>query len=500
MKKLMAIILALVVLALPVASLADGDFISEAVANGRSVERVTTLKMMEIGDESVDQLVGSLLDVISVVTYWQEADGVQTGLQVNMDGKDILSIDVAGADETVYLRSNLLKGDIIAVAPQDVEAIAEKVLKTMVAEQLIDEEDVENAMEQMRTAMADASNSMANVDFEAVMTGFDFSALQLFSESVVAERLVEQSDLSGLPEGSDPAVAAMTMNLTADDIIQVYDAFFDAIKNNKEYLALLDTMVVSVNDQPMSAEDAVNEMQKQLHEGLSEVMEGDIPVTIYINANEEVVAATCEMAMKGIDDTSGETLPIKAYVKSWRSTEDEQVTYTMDYTIEAGDELMANASMLMVTSGNDIDAMLSITDEDGVVVLGFQKTENVTDTERSVDAVVAMSFGTNEGGWTNSASSIALTVDIDGKKNGVDAEQTTVVTLSLNGGELASMTTVSKTGEPKDSIATEEAIRLAELSQEDFQTWFEGVMTTLQIYPMTLLQALPTDVLMMLME
>lgn len=495
MKKLVAMILAMVMLAMPIASLAEGDFISEAVENGRCVERVTTFAMSETGEEDVDAIIGGLLKALSIVTYWQEADGVQTGLRINMDGTDILSIDVAGADEKLYLRSDLLKGDTIAVAQEDSKAIAEKVIKTLAAEGVIDEEDVNTALKQVEESISGTANPMADVDFEAIMNGFDFSALQQFAEGMAGR--IEQSDLSGLPEGSDPAVAAVTMKLTAEDIIQCYDVIFDAVKNNKEYLALLDTMIVSVNDQPMSAEDAVNEMQKQLHDGLGEVVQGEIPVTIFMNGDDEVVAATMEMEMKVPDEESGEVQPIKADVDYWRHTEDGQVAHMVVYNILSDGELMANASLQLVTSDGYVDAMLNITDPENIVAFGFQRMENATDTERTVDAVVAISFGTNENGAANSASTVMVTIDIDAKKNGVDAEQTTVATLSLNGNDLASMTTQSKTGEPKESIVTEAAIRLAELGQEDFQAWLEGVINNLQVWVVTAIQSLPSDVLMM---
>lgn len=494
MKKLFAIIMTLMVLALPMAGMAEGDFISEAVANGRMVERTTTFSMMETGDETADQIIGGLLDSLAVVTYSQEA-GKQSGLAVNMNGKDILTIDVAVTDEKLYLRSDLLKGDTVVFAEGDSQAITENLLKTLVAEGIIGEDDMATALAQMETALSDMSNPMADVDFEAVINGFDFTELVQFGTEFI-ER-VEEGDLSGLPEGSDPAIRALTLRMTGEDIVRVYDVIFNMLKANKEYLAMLDSMIVSVDDVNMSAEEALNQMQQQIDTQMAGMVEGDIPTTIYLNGDDEVVAVTSDFVMKVAADEGSEPEPISAKIVYFRQTADAQVQHSFNYTIENNDGVMARVSGAVVAAGGTTNARVSIQDDENTITFTFQKTENASDTERSVNAVVSVSYGANDAVET---STLLLTVDIAAAKNDVDAEQITALTLSMDGTELGTMITHSKTADPKESIVSEDAIRLAEMPQEDFQSWFEGVIFNLQVWLMTAVQALPTSVLMLMAQ
>lgn len=496
MKKIVAVFMALVVLMLPVASLAEGDFIAEALENGRMVERTTTFKLNEIGDENVDQLIGDLLDALSIITYQQKADGGQSGLRVNMSGKDILSFDLASADEKMYLRSDLLAGNTVVVAQEDAQAIAENLLKTMAAEEMISESDVETAMAQLETVLAAPANPMADVDFEAILNGFDFTSMQSMMEELAAK--IEQGDLSDLPEGSDPAIMALTLTLTAEDLVKFYDILFDAVKANSEYLALLNTMMAS-SDANMTAEEAIAQMQEQIDTLLPQAINGPVPVKLFFNGDDELVAVTLKMDMQATTEDGGDLQPVSVDFEYYRQTTDAQVLHTATYTIVSGEELLAAASLLLSLADGYVDAMVTIADQDDVVVFAFQKMESVSDTQKAVGIVVALSFGQAEADGANSASTVTLNIDIDAKKDGQDAEQTTKIALSLNGAPLASMTTETKTGDPVESIATEDAIRLAEMSQEDFQGWFESVIMNLQVWLMTAIQSLPSSVLMLIM-
>ena len=493
MKKFLAMFLALLMLALPAFSLAEGDFISEAVENGRMVERSTTFTLSSTGDETVDQILGELLNALSVVTYWQEGDAPQGGLHLNMNGTDILSVDFAAANEMLYLKSDLLAGDTVVFANGDEQGITENILGTLVAMGIMSEEDANEARAQMTTALSGAQNPMADVDVEAILAGFDFSALEAFGEDFAAK--VTEGDLSGLPEGSDPAIMAVTMTLTAEDIVKVYDILFDAMRGNPAFLEMLNTMVVSVNDQPMSAEDAIDEMKNQVDTQLPGMIEGEIPFTLYLNGDDEVVAAVIDFTMKATAEEGSEPEAIKVDFDYWRHTAEDQVNHAVVYTL-AGESVTAKATADIVTKADDVKSVVvTIQDTDTTVSVSCEVEKQATETEAQSSTLVTVNV--DEGG---EVTTVTVLVQVNAKKNGNDAEQTTVATLSVNGAEVATMTTQSKTADPAASIVTADAIRLAQLSQEDFQNWAMGVVNNLQLWLVTALQALPTSVLMTLMQ
>lgn len=478
-----------------VESVAVTDFISDAVANGRRVERTTTFSAdVSTGEESVDQVISALLDALSIVTYTQEANGNQSGLRVSMDGNDILYCDFAEVDGKLYLRSDLLADDTVVVEEGDGQTIAENLIMTLKAEGILDEATADSALEQLKAALSGASNPMADVDFEAVLNGFDFTALQALAEGF-AEK-VEQGDPSGQPEGSDPAIMAVTIKMTAEDIVKVYDIIFDAMKANKEYLAMLDTMVVSVEGEKMSAEDAVNTMQEKINTLLPEMVDGEIPLTLYLNGDDEVVAATLDFTMKAATEEGGDPETVKADFTYWRQTAEEQTNHSMVYTI-SGESMQAtmNADVALKADGT-VNAKVSFEADGNVIAFTFAKDEQVGETEKKSNIDFAVAYSENGGDAVN----VRLNVETTAKKDGADAEQTTIVTLSLNDAKLATMTTVSKTGDPVESISTDDAIRLAEKSQEEFQSWFEGLIGNLQMWAIKALQSLPQEVLLLMMN
>ena len=488
MKKFLAMFLALLMLALPALSLAEGDFISEAVESGRRVERTTTFSVSSLGDETVDQILGELLGALNVATSWQEGNAPQGGLHVVMNGKDILSFEFAAANEKIYLKSDLLSGQTVVFANGDEQPITENILNTLVSMGILKEEDAAQAREQMNAAMAGAQNPMADVDFEAIAEGFDFTELVKLGEDV-AGRMAETTDLSGKPGDCDPAVKAITVTLTAEDIVKFYDVVLDALKANKEYLALLDTMMVSVNDEPTTAEDALNQMRQVIDQDFAKMLTSDVPVTVYLDGDDQPVAAVMAFTMNAAQEGE-EARPAAVDFVYKRNTDGERVLHSVLYAIEMTDGKVT-ASLDVAVEGSDVDAEFMVNDGEGGVSVGFKKTSEVTDTEKTLN--VRVGVGAQD-------LSMAATYVAHATKSGADAEQTTVVTLINDGEELATMTTVSKTTDPAASIVTDDAIRLAELNQEEFQNWFMGVIGNLQTWLLQALQALPTSVLMMFMQ
>ena len=489
MRKMLAMLLAMLMLALPVSGMAEADFITQATENGRMVESSTTFTMASTGDETADGIISELLAALSINTYWQEGDAPQGGLRVNMSGTDILSIDGAAANNLFYLRSDLLAGTTVAFGQDDVQPITEKLANTLVAMGMITEDNAAEMLSAMTEAAAGASNPLADVDFEAIVAGFDATTVEAIITDM-SER-VEQADLAGLPEGSDPAIMALTITLTGEDMVKLCDAVFDALKGNAEYMALLDSML-TVEDVNMDAGQLIDEMKTQVDAILPEAMAEGIPVTVYLNGDDEVVAATCQTAMKATMNDGEEPENVKVDFTYSRHTAEAQVSHSVVYVIEGESAAVTMTADVETMDNGDLNAAVTFKDEDTEITFAIQQARQETETEQKTGTVVAILV--NEAG---EQTVIQLTVDTDAKKTGDDVEKTTAVKFSLDGNELFTATTVSKTADPVESIANADALRLAELSQEDFQGWFQTVLGNLQVWLMTALQSLPSSVLMM---
>ena len=82
---------------------------------------------------------------------------------------------------------------------------------------------------------------------------------------------------------------------------------------------------------------------------------------------------------------------------------------------------------------------------------------------------------------------------------GKDANAHYDIALLLDQTELFGLTVDAATADPEASIATENALRLAQISDADFQSWLMDVANGLQPWLITVVQALPASVLMLMM-
>lgn len=501
MKKLIAFLVALVMLVLPMAGMAEGadkSFIDEAVENGRAVERVTTFVAANdlTGVEMIDQIIGELMAAVRVTTYKQENDGTQAGLRVTMTDKDILTVDIASKDDATYLHSDLIADTTIMARADESETIMDKMISLMERKGLIDAEQAESMRAQMEEAKSGAEAAANSVDMDALIKGFeqDEESIQELLDLFVdmAERVTE-ADPATQPENSDPATQALEIRLTAEDLVVFYEKIFDMLKANEEYMKLLDSVIESA-DADISGAEIFDAALEVLRTELPEKLEDDVVVTIYLNGEDEPVAATGEFAFKELEDAQ------RAEVKMLytRLTAEDVATHNVHYEIllvgtdgEAQDAV-ADISFAMREDG--LDAAFTVNSDETTISIGLTASQEKSETERKANATVTLAATAPD---TNFNGQLDLT--IEDKKNGEDAEQVVVVKLSQDGKLKFTIITESKTVDPYASIATEDVLHLAEMTDDELDAWFDDVVANMQVWMISVFQALPPSVLMLIM-
>lgn len=492
MKKMMALLMALMMLALPLAGLAEnGSFMDEALAAGKMVERTVTFKAADslTGTQQVDQLISEVLDALKLTVYQQENDGNQGGLTVNMSGKDVLDIQFALKDGTAYLQSDLLAGNTLAVSADETGAAAEKIVGLMQAMGLVQASEAAEIAQQLETALTAMTNPAAasgGIDFEKMAAGFEAMNEQFVPEKLewLADR-VKEADLSGQPEGSDTAIRAIELEMTAEDELSVYEFIFDALKGNEECMKLLDS-IAQASDEGTSGAALFDELMGQMKELLPALMQKPAKAVYYVNGDDEIVAATIRVEL-----TDGETEMNMDMVYA-RKTEADGVSYHVTADVTGSEKLTMDVLVKTVENGFTADVTVVSPESDTLAFSVASTTEKTDTTSKSAGSFTMQ--------MPESAGTIKIDVTSESAKNGDDATGTTVLTVSFNGQDMITVTTESKTAAPVASLATGAALHPAQMSDAELQAFVTDVANNLQVWATAFLQSLPTSVLMTMMN
>ena len=496
MKKLLAFFLALMMLALPALSIAEEEealsFIEQAVEAGRMAEWELSFELAGIsGDESIDAIIADVLGALVLKGYHQSnGDANQGGFRVSLSNTDVLSIDAALNGDDIYLNSDLLAGTTIVATPEELQVIGEKFISALQAMGLIDEAQAQLLLESINnTELTEAvPGAIASADVEISAEDFDTTALEAFV-AAIAEKAT-QADLAGQPEGSDPAIAAVTIPFTADDIVGIYEQLWAMFKGNAAAMASFDAITVTdENGQQASFEETIDKALETLKTQLPAMIEGEILVTAYYDGNDEPVAMVGSWTMKDPEENSDKTYDVDLLYT--RLTEDDGVTYRFDMeAVNPADEAdKIAASFAFVDQGDDGVVAIAIQVAEDVIGLVVTYNSEEGDTELTRDVICSLNV-LSDGETTN----LKVTIETKATTDGVDAQEQNLVRVFIEDEQLFALTFNEKTGEPVASIATDDAVRLAQLSDEDFQGWLINVINGLQTWLFTALQALPQSV------
>lgn len=479
-KKIMAALLALVMMLLPVVGTAE--LMEDAVANGRKLVRHTTFTVAETGEEDLDALLNDLFSALEVITTLEKGDVEQGSLAVQSNGKDLLTFAFAGKGDDVYVNSNLLGGETFMFSAGDVPAVTEKLLNFMVEFGMIDEDTVAQIKEQMKNAASNAALS----SFVALDVANALTEMGQALEEVVAKIMEnpEELDPSTQPEGSDPAVSAMRYYLTAEDIATLDNTIIDIARGNTGVMSVLDGMFAS---EGINSEEALDQIQTLMKEEFPKMLKEPIALDLYLDADGMPVAATYGFTMHA-PEGAGDPESIYMNVVFTRQTaEGESIRVAVDF---GEDEKPVGAVIVeALLNGNHEEIAVTLDDTQEVYTFRYAGNMDLGETKQTLDAIFEV--------LANDQQAFAITADIaeEMNANGIDVDKTVVLTLYVEGQNMVTINTVSHSEEPSGTIADDENVKnLGELEGEDFEGWCINVLLSILSWPNTALQALPENV------
>ena len=325
MKKFTAVLLALLMMALPVLGMAasPAEMIEGAAAAGQPIHTAVTFDSGTIPglDAETAAMVNDLIDALGFTTDTQEN---QTNFAMQLSGTDVLTLAWATEGEDTYINSNLLGGTIAFNATEG-DVIIDHLLKMAVDADMLTESDVaevKQLIEQLKTEM--------NTQVEAIdLENIDMTALLSVVEALMQK--VPTGEVTQQPKNSDPAATVITMKLTGEDITKVYKVIFDVMKNVPQFTQALESADLTMNGEKVTADEMIAKLP-ELADQIGAMVQGVIPVEIYLDEAGEPVYGIMSMTMQA---------------------EDETMTMDMDFARRTVNEGVTNAVTIRAEDAND---------------------------------------------------------------------------------------------------------------------------------------------------
>lgn len=437
MKKLLAVLLSIMMLAMPLTSMAENSVWDNAA------RQETTITIHDLnadlvaalgGDDTAMVAINDLLAALSLTGYQQ---GDEAGFDLNLSGKSVLgmaSLTTAAEENQLMYVSSALLGGVIAVNSKDVEAIREKALRATMKMSGQSDEEIDKAIEESKeqlsgnaeyTALMEASANLSSMTEEQLMeelTQADTTAFMTMMNEILSG--AEMAEVTEQPGDCDAAKNYVKVTVPPEKIAEVTKALLEMIHSVPSIGAYMDALF-------SAADTSWDDLLKELDE--ADLYADDIVYEYWMTEAGELVRMTASVK---INNGGEEPLPISFTMT--RNTADGVATWLV--TIKSAEDTAATltfAGDVVVTTATTMDG------EQGV---------------RKVDVLVR-----------------------------------------FMGLDVVTITAETRTCDAKDALDVSKAQDLGAMTDSEFQTWFVKVMNNLQNLPMTLLMSLPESMLTLLM-
>ena len=493
MKKFTAVLLALLMMALPVLGMAasPAEMIEGAAAAGQPIHTAVTFDSGTIPglDAETAAIFNDVIDALGFTTDTQEN---QTNFAMQLSGTDVLTLAWATEGEDTYINSNLLGGTIAFNATEG-DVIIDHLLKMAVDADMLTESDVaevKQLIEQLKTEM--------NTQVEAIdLENIDMTALLSVVEELMQK--VTTGEVTQQPKNSDPAASVITMKLTGEDITKVYKVIFDVMKNVPQFTQALESASLTMNGEKVTADEMIAKLP-ELADQIGAMVQGEIPVEIYLDEAGEPVYGIMSMTMKAEDET------ITMDMDFARRTVNEGVTYAVTIRAEdANDEGVSITADVLeteaLTTANVGIASIKNGVSEPVITVSVLLNKNYGETKSEESMIVDVVVTDSDSG-----EEISFKIDMDSEAEvladgGVQYEAEMDLYILGMEEELFTIEVEQLSGKAVDSIVTADAVRPGTMTEDEVAQYVNNdVMNALMNALMGLVQNLPASVLSLVME
>lgn len=495
MKKILSLMLALLMLVLPLAGMAESaalisdGFASKYLQEGQQMVYDLSVEpgnfLLANLPEEATQPVTDVLNALKIEFVTQSSEiGGQGSLRLLMNDADVADITVAMADDGLYATSNFLGGKIVKLTTEQLNQLSEQMMQQMVEQGQITQEQLDSLKESIASFQQDPQAAIASM-FGDVDAGPLMAAA---SEMVV---MGAPEEVTEIPE-EVTIEAKYVMDVTVKK---------DALKNVTTEVAKLAWSMPIVQQIASAA-----------------------------NSGEPLTEEALTEKLNSVADALAEDINAKVYM-----TEDQSA-----YFIDAPIELNKGSLLVRCEVANTEDkvhvawimAMVDSENKQNVIVTG---SEDVTTTENGGLLTYALSVNVDEDGnaenmyeaqnilmnvsWTNQESvkhntveytmkiqqsadaepfTVLFTLQSEEKDLGDHAEDTTVIAISVGSGEeiydVCKLNVNAKTAQAEAYIISSDAVEIMSLSEEELNAFTQEIYPSLMGGVIGLMQSLPESV------
>ncbi len=493
MKKWIAMLLAVMMLVLPLAGLAEApeELMDKALDDGLTLETTVSFSAgnLPFGEE-INTPVADLLNALSF--YHLENENDQSVFAVRLSGEDALRVETQmDVDDRDYFKFNWLGDSVLSFNESELETTMKRIVEVFAAAMGMDKEN-------LQSVLSGAVNTDMDVDDALDLDDMDAQPLMDFIASL-SER-AETADVTEQPADCDPAVKAITITITAEDLAQFYEILFTMVRSNEELMSVLSTYGnATLNGESMTVEEMMDQLPAQIRERKDQIP--DIPLVLYLDADNGLVKMTESMTM-AVDDSE----PVTAEFIVNRNTAEIGVTYDATLTAVQGTDnnVMVKVSVLTDSKTTDDVSMavyaLGSEQEDAEMFrLSYAAQKNYAADKAERHSTVTLRFRPEV-----NAEALELTLQndttaaYDGKAFSKSAEHK--LYLSNESDPLVTMTRTTATVDAPASLANGEVVTPGTMDDADFQTWLNGALTNLTSGATKALRLLPASVLQVILS
>lgn len=311
MKKLLAVLLSIMMLAMPLTSMAENSVWDNAARQ----ETTITIHNLNAdlvaalgGDDTTMAAINDLLAALSLTGYQQ---GDEAGFDLNLSGKSVLgmaSLTTAAEENQLMYVSSALLGGVIAVNSKDVEAIKEKALRATMKMSGQSDEEIDKAIEESKeqlsgnaeyTALMEASANLSSMTEEQLMeelTQADTTAFMTMMNEILSG--AEMAEVTEQPGDCDAAKNYVKVTVPPEKIAEMTKALLEMIHSVPSIGAYMDALF-------SAADTSWDDLLKELDE--ADLYADDIVYEYWMTEAGELVRMTASVK---INNGGEEPLPI----------------------------------------------------------------------------------------------------------------------------------------------------------------------------------------------
>lgn len=505
MKKFTALLLAMLMLALPVMGMAasPSEMVDTAVANGAPLNTAIRFEAGVIPglDQETAVIVSDLINAISMTTDQQGGDAPQFDFALQLTGTDVLTLSGAAKGDDIYVKSNLLGEDVLAANGDEAKIIFERLLNMGVEAGMFTENDVAEMKQAIEQAATQVQIPSVDLDMD------DLDPTKVIEVVTKLAEKVQMGEVTAQPKNCDPAAAMISINLTGEDIAEVYDALFDMMKNSKSFMqgfaSTFESMNAQMDGEPITAEEFMEKAPAAMREAMG-MIQGEVPVVVYLDEEGMPVCGTLSMTMQA-ETENGETETIVMDMHYDRLTVNDAVNY--NFTVKAEDAKQEGVAMglYIQTAEKKLSVQFNADSlnkgaAQPVISVNVVQEQEYGETKSEEDTDIAITIVDSESG---EEVGFVIEVDMEAEilaEGVVKAESEMDIALKGMEEELITIKVDQVTGAAAESIAVADAVRPGQMTDEEFAAMVNGLGDNVMNVLIQALQCLPASTLELMMQ